>query len=188
MDYRPFTKDGFERTKNSLKSKNGKQSEVINDYVQNIMSLPAVHGSQPAKVHAFYEKPVSSVQYLHILGMLKYVRMAIGKLEKIRGDLVWTDTDWQEWNFPHLMKALRKWIEWISIKLSENVQENYTQACGKSFQARQKESKPLKGCVYWSIKNWLPIFPTWWTWPWMTKPELPMHLMLGTSEYTKIRV
>ena len=95
MDYQPLPKEEFKRTKNSLKSKNGKESEIINDYVQNIMSLPAVHGSQPAKIHAFYKKPASSVQSLHILGRLKYVRMAIGKLEKIRGDLIRTDADWQ---------------------------------------------------------------------------------------------
>ena len=38
----------------------------------------------------------------------RYVRMTLDKLEEIRGDLVRTDDKWQDWEFPHLMEALRK--------------------------------------------------------------------------------
>ena len=57
--------------RNILTSRYGKISEVINAYVQNIMSLPTIHGSQPAKVHEFYEKLMANVQSLETLGKLK---------------------------------------------------------------------------------------------------------------------
>ena len=74
--------------------------------------------------------------------------MTIDKLEGIRGDLVRTDDDWQEWDFPRLTEALRKWTERNPIKSSDKVQEKYTPSRGKSFQARQEESKPHKSCIY----------------------------------------
>ena len=64
------------------------------------MALPNIPGSQPSKIHDFYEKLLSNVQALETLGKLReisgYVRMTIDKLEGIRGDLVGTDDDWQE--------------------------------------------------------------------------------------------
>ena len=81
----PFTTEGYERAKNILKSKYGKDSEVINAYVQNIIGLPTVTGSQPNKIHEFYETLVTSVQSLETLGKLTqvsgYVRMTLDKLE-----------------------------------------------------------------------------------------------------------
>ena len=38
-----------------------------------------------------------------------YVRITVNKLEGIRGDLVRTDDDWQEWKFDQFVEALRKW-------------------------------------------------------------------------------
>ena len=38
-----------------------------------------------------------------------YVRMTLNKQEVIRGDLVQTDDQWQEWKFPQLVEALQKW-------------------------------------------------------------------------------
>ena len=58
-------------------------------------------------------KLCSKVQALETMGKLGevngYVRMTLNKLEGIRGDLVRTDDDWQEWRFPQLVEALRKW-------------------------------------------------------------------------------
>ena len=89
-------------------SKYGKDSEVINAYVQNIIGLPTVTGSQPNKIHEFYETLVTSVQSLETLGKLTqvsgYVRMTLDKLEGIRSDLVRTDDSWQEWKFPNWLK------------------------------------------------------------------------------------
>jgi hypothetical protein len=95
-----------------LETKYGKNSEVINAYVLNILSLPTIPGTKPAKIHAVYQTLLTSVQSLETLGKLKeasgYVRMTNEKLEGIRNDLVRTDDDWQEWKFPELIEALRK--------------------------------------------------------------------------------
>ena len=38
-----------------------------------------------------------------------YARLTLDKLPDIRGDLVRTDEDCQEWTFPQLVDALRQW-------------------------------------------------------------------------------
>ena len=112
--------EGYERAENILKSKYGKNSEVINAYVQNIIGLPTIPGSQPYKIHAFYETLLTSVQSLETLGKLTevsgYVRMTLDKLEGIRSDLVRTDDSWQEWKSPQLIEAVRKWTELNPLK------------------------------------------------------------------------
>ena len=113
VDGLPLTSEGYERAKNILKTKYGKESEIVNAYVNNIMALPATHGANPNKISEFYEKLSSNVQALESMGKLQqvggYVRMTLDKLDGIRGDLVRTDDDWQEWEFPQLLEALRKW-------------------------------------------------------------------------------
>ena len=75
------------------------------------MSLPTISENQPKRVHEFYETLVYNVQSLETLGKLRdingYVRTILDKLEEIRGDLVRNDKDWQEWDFPRLVEALR---------------------------------------------------------------------------------
>jgi len=51
----PSTIEGYERAKNILKTKYGKESEIINAHVTNIMSLPVIHGANPSKILKFYE-------------------------------------------------------------------------------------------------------------------------------------
>ena len=79
------------------------------------MSLPTINGSQPNKIHEFYEKLLFNVQSLETMGKLQevngYVRMTINKLPGIRGLLVRMDDSWREWNFPQLVDELRKWTE-----------------------------------------------------------------------------
>ena len=115
IDGLPFSIEGYERAKTILKSKYGKPCEIVHAYVQNIMGLPTISGSQPKKVHEFFETLVYNVQSLETLGKLRdingYVRTALDKLEGIRGNLVRTDKDWQEWDFPQLVEALRQWTE-----------------------------------------------------------------------------
>ena len=127
IDGLPFTTEGYERAKNILKSKYGKSSEVINAYVQNIIRLPVIISSNANKILAFYETLVTNVQSLETLGKLTevsgYVRMTLDKLEVIRIDLVRTDDSWQEWKFPQLVEALRKWTEGNPPKLSKTMRE-----------------------------------------------------------------
>ena len=95
IDGLPFSSEGYERAKNILTRKYGQTSEVVNAYVENIMSLPTIGGTQPARIHDFYEKLLFNVQSLETMGKLRevngYVRMTIDKLPGIRGDLVRTD-------------------------------------------------------------------------------------------------
>ena len=96
-----------------MKLKYGKESKIVNAYADGIMSLPSIYGANPNKVSQFYEKLCSNVQALETMGKLGevngYVRMTLNKLEGIRGDLVRTDDNWQEWRFPQLGETLRKW-------------------------------------------------------------------------------
>ena len=64
--------------------KYGKQSEVANAQVQNIMSLTHINDSNSYKIHEFSEKLLSSVQALETMGKLKeingYVKLTLDKL------------------------------------------------------------------------------------------------------------
>ena len=44
-----FSSEGYERAQSILKHKYGRTSEIVNAYVQNIMALPSVSGSNPVK-------------------------------------------------------------------------------------------------------------------------------------------
>jgi hypothetical protein len=50
--------------KNILKAKYGKESEIVNAYIGNIMALEPVHGTNPNKISTFYEKLLANVQAL----------------------------------------------------------------------------------------------------------------------------
>ena len=73
IDGLPFSSEGYERAKHILKRKCGKPSEVVNASVENIMSLPTINGSQPNKIHEFYEKLLFHVQSLETMGKLQEV-------------------------------------------------------------------------------------------------------------------
>ena len=124
IDGLPYSSEGYERAKNILARKYGQTSEVVNAYVENIMSLPTIGGTQPARIHDFYEKLLFNVQSLETMGKLRevtgYVRMTIDKLPGIRGDLVRTDDSWREWKFPKLVDELRKWTERNPIQSKQN--------------------------------------------------------------------
>ena len=157
LDGLPFTTEGYQRAKNILKLKYGQMSEIVNAYVQNIMVLPVITGSHPRKIHEFYEKLLFNMQSLETLGKLTeingYVRMSIGKLQGIRGNLVRTDNNWREWGFPKFVEALRKWTERNPIpaereppkKLPDWKKPPFPR--DRSFQAQQKEEQ-VRGCVY----------------------------------------
>ena len=149
IDGLPFRSEGYERAKYILAVKYGNSSEVINAYDQNIIGLPTIQGAKPAKIHAFYETLLTSVQSLETLGKLKevsgYVRMTIDKPEGIRNDLVRTDDNWQDWRFPELIEALRKWTVRDPVKPEDNHPDKQSKL--KNFQTRQQESKP-RVCVY----------------------------------------
>ena len=147
IDGLPFSFEGFERAKNILKRKYGKPSEVVNVHVENIMSLPTINGSQPNKMHEFYEKLLFNVHSLETMGKLQevngYVQMTIDKRPEITGDLVRTDESWREWNFPQLVDELRKWTQRNPIQTKSNEKP----LRDKSYQTQQKDERGRE-CVY----------------------------------------
>ena len=155
----PFTTEGYERAKHILKSTYGKSSEVINAYVQNLTSLPVIKGANPSKIHDFHAKLLASVQALESMGKLGEVngfsRATLDKLEGIKSDLVRTDESWQNWGFPQLVDALRRWTERNPIPLddrgagpnfAENTKPRFNRQ-EKMFQAKQCDFKS-RPCVY----------------------------------------
>ena len=129
IDGLPFTVEGYERAKCILQTKYGNPSEVANTHIQSIISLPTIHGTNPGKIHEFYEKLVTNVQALDTMGKLRemndYVRMTLDKLIGIRADLVRTDDNWQEWKFTHLVEALRKWTERNPLPMDHERSEHF---------------------------------------------------------------
>ena len=151
IDGLPFTTEGYERAKNILKGEYGKKSEIVNAYIQNIMDLPTITGSQPVKVHEFYKKLLYNVQLLETLGKLREVsgnvRSVIGKLKGIKADLVRGQDGWQEWDFPQLVQALKRWKDINPIEVIEKSIEKPPHSRARSFQTQEHVYKP-KGCVY----------------------------------------
>ena len=73
VDGLPFNSEGYERAKNIFKTKSGKTSEIINAYVQAMLALPHIPGSQPAKIHDFYKVVIKCA--------------SVGNLRKAKRDL-----------------------------------------------------------------------------------------------------
>ena len=113
IDGLPFTSEGYSRAKAVLLAKFGKATVVANAHVKCITSLPVVSGTNPNRIHEFFEKLYVSVQALDTMKKLHeingYVKITLDKLPGIRADLVRLDDDWEEWGFPELTEALRKW-------------------------------------------------------------------------------
>ena len=148
IDGLPFSSEGYERAKNILRNKYGKTSEIVNAYVQNIMGSPVISGANPARIHQFYEALSFNVQALETLGKLKevngYVRMSIDKLSGIRGDLVRTDENWQEWDFPKFVYALQGWTERNPVTI---ISSDKTWRDSNAFNTQLDDARP-RGCVY----------------------------------------
>ena len=111
----PFNTDGYTSVKNILTSRYGKIIEVVKDHVQATMTFPIVHRSNPICICEFYEKLQTHVQSLETVRKLNaikvYVRNTLDKLPQIRSDLVRLDGEWQQWYFPKLTNALRRWVQ-----------------------------------------------------------------------------
>lgn len=58
MDDLPFTTEGYERAKNTVKTRYGKESEIVNAYVTGIMALAVIHWTNPNKILDFLRKAV----------------------------------------------------------------------------------------------------------------------------------
>ena len=111
----PFTTEGYNRAKNILHTKFGETSEVSNTNIQCIMTLPSMSNTNEVIIHDFYERLLTNVNALDILGKLNeingYVRLTLDKLSRIRADLVRTYDNWKNWKIYELLEALTKWTE-----------------------------------------------------------------------------
>ena len=105
--------EGYKRAKNILKGEYGKTSEIVNAYVQNILGFPTVASADPNKVDTFYKTLLYNVQSLETLGKIERVngmmRSILDKLSEMKANLVRGQTDWQDWDFPRLVRAIKEW-------------------------------------------------------------------------------
>ena len=90
----PFKTEAYARAKNILMSKYGKVSEIVNAHIQAMMALPTVHDSNLIRIYELYEKLLTHVLSLEIMGKLntieKYVRSTLDKLpQTIRLGKTW---------------------------------------------------------------------------------------------------
>jgi len=82
----PFSSEGYNRAKAILNDRYGKESEIINSYVKEILELPHVTSTNPRKIAEFSEKLSYSVQALETMKKLDYVRGNVAMtLEKLPG-------------------------------------------------------------------------------------------------------
>ena len=70
-----------------------------------------------------------------------YLRMTLNKLDGIRGDLVRTDDDWQEWKFHQLVEALRKWTVRNPLKPDEDTDREKPPSWQQQFKPLPKFPK-----------------------------------------------
>ncbi|XP_028408717.1 uncharacterized protein LOC114531281 [Dendronephthya gigantea] len=144
----PFTSEGYNRAKSILLDKFGKESEIVNSYVREILELPCIHNANPRKIAEFSEKLSYCVQALDTMKKLEQVRgnvaMTLGKLAAIRGDLVRTDSDWESWGFAELNEAVRQWVKRNPAVSSEKEPREERKSV---FHAREDEAR-VRGCVY----------------------------------------
>ena len=150
IDGLPITTEGYTRAKNILVKKYAEHSEVANAHVQNIMLLFHISNSNPYEIHEFSEKLLSSLQALETMGKLEeingYVRLTLDKLKGTTADLVRTDYDWQDWNFPQLVEALENCtcrnLKPLNQKpLSEDNRRNPYRNPNKVYQVNQHQIK-----------------------------------------------
>ena len=152
IDGLPFTTEWYERAKNILKAEYGKVSEIVNRYITNIMGLPIITTSCPAKVNEFYKTLRYNVQSLETLGRLKEVsgnaRSVLEKLKGIKMDLVRGDNRWQDWDFDKLLKALNTWRE-INPVEPHDVKAETSRRHGSGTRVKVYQTRQVnRGCVY----------------------------------------
>ena len=87
---------------------------VANAHIQCTMGLSVIRETSPTRINEFYEKLVTNIQTLESMAQKKairgYVRRTLDKLPGVKSALVRLDDNWQEWRFPQLVQALKKWV------------------------------------------------------------------------------
>ena len=101
IDSLSFTSEGYQKAKDLLTRRNGKESEVVRTYVRNILELPTVHERNVKKIHEFYEALLFNVESLRTLKSLYKLdaadRFTFDKLDVIKNELTMIDEYCGEW-------------------------------------------------------------------------------------------
>ena len=109
-------------------------------------------GSNPVKIHDFYEKLIASLQSLDTRGKLKeingYVRLTLDKLPSIGAALVRLDSDWQEWKFGQFAEALWQWTGRNPTSHERKPLDN-----SKKDRLSALSNMEIKGCVYYNKED-----------------------------------
>jgi hypothetical protein len=63
----PFSSEGYNRAKSILLDRFGKESEIVNSYVREILELPYITIANPCKIAEFSEKLTYCIQALDTL-------------------------------------------------------------------------------------------------------------------------
>ena len=153
----PLSVEGYSRVKSILKVKFGKDSEIIKAYIIEILGLPTITGANPNKISWFTETFTYCVQALQPLTKLEQVHgatsMTLDKLPGICGNLMWTDLDWEKWDFKTLSKAICLWLR-RSLADAKSTERDFNEhripkwdRSNKLYQARGLEFN-AKECVY----------------------------------------
>ncbi|XP_028413673.1 uncharacterized protein LOC114536529 [Dendronephthya gigantea] len=154
----PFGLEGYNRAKAILKEKFGKESEIEKCYVNEVLDLPNISGTNPRKIANFCDRLTHSVQALETMGKLSdingYGPMTLDKISGIRGDLMRDDPEWESWDFVKLTHAVNEWVRRNPVTNSSGEREESSSR--KMFQSRKENQRfvPMpKGCVYCSDLN-----------------------------------
>jgi multimeric flavodoxin WrbA len=153
IDVLPFTDKGYAKAKEMLVEKYANESEIVNSYVEEIISLPTINGSQPGKIHSFFEKLRYNVQSLETLNKLSgvngYVRMTINKLPSI-------PENWYELTRNGRTGRLFNYAKLYEIGLKETQSKTTNQKINEEIdmpkhstrtQQKKNPTKP-RACVY----------------------------------------
>ena len=83
----PFTSEGYNRAKAILKDKYGKEPEIVNSYVKEILELPHITTANPRKIAEFSDNCVQALETMKKLDSVREnVSMTLEKLAAIRGE------------------------------------------------------------------------------------------------------
>ena len=154
------TAEGYNREKSILQERFGKEHEIIKTYTKEILERPTVTSANTNKINDLNVKLTYCVQALETLGKLEQVNGAVSMtleiLPGIRGDLVRTDPEWENWDFSKVSEAIRLWLRRNLSDCKTTEREFIEQPNrrrerpSKLYQARGQEFNP-KECVYCKI-------------------------------------
>ena len=116
------------------------------------MALPTIKNTNPYKIHDFYKRLIIHINTLDTMGKLReingYVRFTLDKLCVIRGDLVRTDDNWQNWGFNELIEAIRKWTERNPIERLERSDRPFKEQHRGEHIMQTRQNTKTRECIY----------------------------------------